>query len=442
MSFSFYGSAVSILGSKRPNHGNYHVELDDQVFPQVNGASTDIFNQTLFTAQGLSLGFHNISITNDDNGRFLDVDYVSFDTVVGQPSESLIVNTYKDNHPSFAYQPSTSWGPPPLVGYFMGSTGHATTDASAMATFTFQGNAIGLYGSVGPNNTEAYSVKVDNGPLTILTAQRTSFKPQQLLFWDGNLSSGIHTLMIQSQSVSGSLAIDYANVYTTKSLGGSFGATVAIKAESGPSPGLVAGLVMTTILAVFSTLAFIWLFLRQRRSRRVIEIPNEKPKRASSVFIQPYAIQQVEPSSGWNSNLSYARSFPPAPTSQVSMSSIPSDSVDPTEDGSIRQIYRGPSSSAGGHLDTSNSSNPRGVNNPFNPLGISPKRLIELKYEAEERGDLPPVPMSTSTINSPQPLAMRTMNRFQVANVTEYSTPSAASFVESDNLPPPEYSRG
>jgi len=77
MSFSFFGSSISIIGAKRPNHGNYHVQLDDQSFPQLSGSSsTDLMNQTLFNLQLGQAGSHKVTIFND-GADYLDIDYVS-----------------------------------------------------------------------------------------------------------------------------------------------------------------------------------------------------------------------------------------------------------------------------------------------------------------------------------------------------------------------------
>ena len=187
----------------------------------------------------------------------------------------LIVNTYQDTHPSFAYQPSSSWTSPPLLGTFLGSTGQyvifyylsegsshgrlsarpkiplqqqvsllrwgqtnwashrAHADANCCRVNSnfrshlrrnfsqyHPGNAIGLYGPVGPSNTQAYSVQVDDGPPSNFSAKKTFYRPQQLLFYAGNLSTGTHKISVQTKSSAGYLSIDYANVYSAPSLGG------------------------------------------------------------------------------------------------------------------------------------------------------------------------------------------------------------------------------
>jgi len=83
------------------------------------------------------------------------------------------------------------------------------------------GNAIGLYGPVGPNNAQEYTVQVDNEPALEFSAQKAFYRPQQLLFYAGNLSTGTHKVsIVQTKSNGDYLSIDYANVYTSPSLGG------------------------------------------------------------------------------------------------------------------------------------------------------------------------------------------------------------------------------
>ncbi|KAJ3512630.1 hypothetical protein NLJ89_g3410 [Agrocybe chaxingu] len=292
MSFRFYGTSVTIVGAKRFNHGNYQVQVDGQSFPTSSGlSSAALFNQTLFTTS-TTLGFHEATITNLDN-KFLDIDYVVYTTSVGEENEPLIVNMFKDSHPSFVYLPQTSWGLPDASGSFVGGCGHATRDPAANATFNFQhddclGNAIALYGPVGPTSSE-YAVSLDGGAPMPFNAVKQFYRPQQLLFYAANLSSTTHTIRIIPGSSRGSLAIDYATVYTASSLGGSFG-TPVIESSDQPSqngvvnatmksagwsrgfaPGVIAGLTITSIIALLSTAALAYLFLLYRRERQRTE---------------------------------------------------------------------------------------------------------------------------------------------------------------------------
>uniref|UniRef100_A0A8H7Y753 Uncharacterized protein n=1 Tax=Psilocybe cubensis TaxID=181762 RepID=A0A8H7Y753_PSICU len=208
MSFSFYGTSLAVIGAKRGNHGPYHATIDGIASETFSGVSNpDQFNQTLFSSES-PLGNHALAFLNDDN-TFIDVDYVVFQSSIGEDGENLIVNTFQDTHPAFNYAPSSSWGTPSNVGTFSGGSGQSARDA------------IALYGPVGPASS-GFSVKIDSGVPLSLNANKQFYRSQQILFFAANLGKGEHTLTLNLNSAtsSGEFAIDYANVYTTPSLGG------------------------------------------------------------------------------------------------------------------------------------------------------------------------------------------------------------------------------
>ncbi|EDR11964.1 uncharacterized protein LACBIDRAFT_313970 [Laccaria bicolor S238N-H82] len=307
MSFTFFGTSVGIYGAKRGNHGPYQVQVDNQQFPAGNGvASPDAFNQTLFSTS-LQKGVHTVTLTNGAN-TYLDVDYISWQTSVGNDDEALIVNTYKDSHPSFSYSPASSWGTPDFVSSFSGSTGQEMTVPQQVRALSLNlpslgfsvegphepcaGDAVGLYGPVGPNGVSVFSAQVDGGTPTNSTTNKQFYRPQQLLYYAGNLGRGGHTLKIQFGSSSGSgqaLAIDYAEVYTTPSLGGSFGTTQAISASSTFPTGAIAGLSITSTLAFLALAGLVFLFIRKRRNHpsTISEKPNPVHPRVEPFTFPP-----------------------------------------------------------------------------------------------------------------------------------------------------------
>ncbi|KAF9526515.1 hypothetical protein CPB83DRAFT_857656 [Crepidotus variabilis] len=309
VSFQFYGSSVSIFGAVRSNHGKYHVQLDNTTFPSVSGAATtERFNYTLFSSK-LDQGLHNVTLMNDENA-FLDVDYVVFDTTIGQSSEPLVINTFSSAHPSFVYSPSSAWGSPALPGTFLGGYGRGSSDPSGVANFTFSGSAVAIYGPVGPNNTRSFSAQIDGMPVNTFSAHDEFYHPQQMLFQAGNLQSGSHSLLIRpQQSGGGSLEIDFASVYSTPSLGGSYGsAAVAqppgaqvsqflVSGEASHSTrGLVAGVAFTTVVAAVALVAFVFLFLRHRRVvRRLSAVTPSKEEHNKDIdyvpsYVEPYTL--------------------------------------------------------------------------------------------------------------------------------------------------------
>jgi len=80
---------------------------------------------------------------------------------------------------------------------------------------------VTLYGPVGPNAATVYLVTIDNGTTSSYSANKQFYKSNQILYTTSGLGRGIHSLQVKLGGNSdGELAIDYANVYTTKSLGG------------------------------------------------------------------------------------------------------------------------------------------------------------------------------------------------------------------------------
>uniref|UniRef100_A0A8H7Y2I2 Transmembrane protein n=1 Tax=Psilocybe cubensis TaxID=181762 RepID=A0A8H7Y2I2_PSICU len=321
ISLDFYGSSVHIYGSKRSYHGPYKVQLDKNPYQTFNGLSyTELFQQSLFSAN-MTLGDHEIRISNQ-NITFTDVDYIEFQTSVGNVNETLIVNTFQDGHSSFRYAPPTSWRIPDKAGTFIGGTGHATTDPLASANFTFtflnsqpfshsisKGDAVALYGPVGPNSCTAYSVKVDNGNPTVFSANRQFYRPQQILFYAFNLGVGQHMLQIQlpGSSTSGEFAIDFATVYTTPSLGGSFASgDPGVNAPDPTSTGgpatnadkrdLFIGIAISAGVAALAIVACIILFLRRSRTT-LIPNPNDKEIQRNSAISPFTSLPSAQPTS-------------------------------------------------------------------------------------------------------------------------------------------------
>ena len=79
---------------------------------------------------------------------------------------------------------------------------------------------MALYGLVGPNRAP-YSVQLDNDAATKFSSNKQFYRPQMILFQGSNLGGGQHTVTLTSESRDNlflSLAIDYAQAYTTSSL--------------------------------------------------------------------------------------------------------------------------------------------------------------------------------------------------------------------------------
>ena len=85
------------------------------------------------------------------------------------------------------------------------------------------GDAIAIYGPSGPAGAASYSVQVGTDTPSHYSALKQFYRPRQLLYYGANLGPGSHNITLKLESTSDlsqMLAIDYAEIYTTESLGG------------------------------------------------------------------------------------------------------------------------------------------------------------------------------------------------------------------------------
>ncbi|TDL27778.1 hypothetical protein BD410DRAFT_713180 [Rickenella mellea] len=218
-SFSFYGSAIWLFGAKRSDHGIYNVTLDGMT-SSLNGTGNEVYQAVIFNATGLTLGNHSITLTNaqvNDTFPWVDLDYIIWQTEIGQADDSLIATNIEDTEPAFSYQPQAAWGTnPPNVSGFSNSTGHNTVTDGAFATFSFTGTAVEIFGTVGAANSN-YSVQLDDSEPITYNAMRLNFYPQVPLYFATGLTPGNHTLKVTNKPTSPGLglSIDYASITGT-----------------------------------------------------------------------------------------------------------------------------------------------------------------------------------------------------------------------------------
>ncbi|TDL27782.1 hypothetical protein BD410DRAFT_713444 [Rickenella mellea] len=218
-SFQFYGSAVWLFGAKRADHGIYNVTLDGAT-TSLNGTGNELYQTPIFTATGLTLGNHSVTLINaqvNDSFPWLDLDYIVWQTEIGQATDTLISAVIEDAEPAFVYQPQGAWNTnPPGVSSFSNGSGHGTITDGAYVTFTFAADAVELFGSVGTAMSN-YSVQLDNGAPVMYNANRLSNYEKVPLFFATDLSAGNHTLKIVNVPTSTGLglSIDYASISGT-----------------------------------------------------------------------------------------------------------------------------------------------------------------------------------------------------------------------------------
>ncbi|KAF5385944.1 hypothetical protein D9615_002669 [Tricholomella constricta] len=264
-SFTFNGTGVQIFGAKRGNHGSYVVQVDEKMYPAADGSAPDpgLYQQNLFTVEGLKQGRHEVRIINQGTTS-LDVDFITWTTGIGKPSDKLFVSTVLDTDPAFVY--SSAWDQNPKnVGSFLGGSGHATTRPGASFVYTFQrtgpGQGVSLYGPVGPDGAP-YTVALDDAPPQAFTSNKALYKSQVLLYHANNLPLGQHRLKVACQPTSSGqvFAVDYMTVYSTSP------PSQSVK-EAGLSAGSIVGITLSFV-GILGVLAALFLFLRRRRQRQ------------------------------------------------------------------------------------------------------------------------------------------------------------------------------
>ncbi|KAJ3502298.1 hypothetical protein NMY22_g18632 [Coprinellus aureogranulatus] len=228
--FVFSGTNVNIFGAKRPNYGFYQITVDQKQYDPRN-ARADApgnFQTELFASIPLSNVQHTVTLNNANPGLPVDVDFVTWTTPVGKADEDLIVNTFQESDPSFSYSPPEAWtSNSPNPATFSGGTGRTSAQAGATMKFSFEGDAVALYGPVGPKGA-AYEVAINIGNAlpNNYTTNKPFFRPNMLLYQATNLGSGSHEVTLRvlpgndSSGESNTFSVDYAQVFSAPSLGG------------------------------------------------------------------------------------------------------------------------------------------------------------------------------------------------------------------------------
>jgi len=260
-SFTFYGVEVWVFGAKRANHGAYQVTLDGHTYKDTGKASPDLFQTVLFHGAGLKNTKHTVVLTDADNTpnlNFLDVDSITYQTVVDSKVDTI---TQQDDADSFDY--SGVWsGSAQNSGSYSGGTGHTTSADGAYVEYSFNGSAVQIYGTAGPNNG-GYSVKMDNGTYVSYNATKSSSFFQTLIYEINGLKEGAHKVTVVNRPyVNGQqLNIDYAVVNHNSTSTSSDDSS-----ESSVSGAAIGGIVAGVVVLIAAIVAGVFFMRRRKRS--------------------------------------------------------------------------------------------------------------------------------------------------------------------------------
>ncbi|KAF5351699.1 hypothetical protein D9756_007741 [Leucocoprinus leucothites] len=262
VTFTFAGHSIQVYGRKTEKHGFYQVQIDDKVYPQIDGSgSPQGLRQLLFSEDGLGEGVHSVIMKNLDDTKLLAIDYVTWQSYIGKPDskDELTVKTVQDTNPDIKYQGSWRTNPSNL-GTFFGGTGHVSTEAGSSLQYSFTGGAIALFGPSGPRGA-SYSVQLDNEAPQNFSFYSPQDIPQSTLYFRGGLSTGKRTLKVtytgSASDENGNLAIDYMNVFTTN--------TIESLASNRLSPSAIAAITVGTFAFILLFLLSLYYCLRQEK---------------------------------------------------------------------------------------------------------------------------------------------------------------------------------
>ncbi|WWC94851.1 hypothetical protein V866_001702 [Kwoniella sp. B9012] len=301
MEYRFNGTGITIMGSKRHNHGVYGVKIDDESETFYSSFSADpVFQTELYSRNNLTIDKeHIIRVTNyptrtdpqpsSTADSWLDIDHL---VISHDISGQVYTTTLDDSTPVITYD--ASWSKDTVDAMNYNSTIHLTGQAGASMILPFNGTSIQVFSGINVDHDE-YSVSIDGGTERTFNGSHFERLTQVPHYTASGLSEGPHTLKITNTGKINSpiVGFDYAVVNSTVNPNGGTGGSVTSQqlrptftsADVGSEPsgskttnvgaiagGVVGGVVGLTIIAVLA-----WCVL-SRKPRRVSRKSNNRHK--------------------------------------------------------------------------------------------------------------------------------------------------------------------
>ncbi|KAF8315861.1 hypothetical protein DL93DRAFT_813506 [Clavulina sp. PMI_390] len=231
VNFTFFGTGVWVYGAKRPNYAYYNVTLNGNKTSTFTAQSDNsVFGQALYGASNLPYGLHTLSIANagsspstimsGSNDTSIDIDWLVWETEYDGPGGPVNAQvsqvTFDNNHPRFLY--TGSWSSQTNADGPSNGTDQYTTSSDASLQFTFDGDAIALYGSVGVDHGD-FVANVDGMQSKTLSGHWNESGYMQMLYYVENLGAGTHNLNVDNKPTSSSedgFNVDYVTTWTAR----------------------------------------------------------------------------------------------------------------------------------------------------------------------------------------------------------------------------------
>ncbi|TYJ57093.1 hypothetical protein B9479_002194 [Cryptococcus floricola] len=298
MFLAFNGTAITIYGAKRSNHGNYSTKLDGQATVYHTGYSaTPQFQVPIFQASSLSPdmehqlllqnwpSYTNASGTNNTEW-WLDVDYAVITT---STTGKVWTTSYDDQSPEMRYV-GLGWRSNPDMGDgYYNQSAHISPSGfySDWVSLTFNGSSFQVFGGLYVDHGQ-YSVALDGITSSdIYDFNGTYFDLQTgvSLFHASGLEEGRHTVKLTNLGggPKGSyFDIDYIVVNSTVEPTLPSNTTASSLPSSSPSSmssGAIAGAVVGGVVALGLVVALTWFLTRRNRNKNEPRSLYPKPGR-------------------------------------------------------------------------------------------------------------------------------------------------------------------
>jgi hypothetical protein len=197
---TFTGTGIAWMGVKDRWSGLANVYLDGKM-EVVDTYGTDAYQQSLFSARGLSSGPHTLSIeVTHERGNRTEGSWVWIDAFLienGSPiagGVTATVGRVEENNPALVYSGRWYSNPSPALS---GGNIALAMDAGSRVTVSFEGTGI-RWIAYRDEWSGIARVYVDGELKSTIDAYLSPSHAQSTLFTVGDLASGTHTLAIEA----------------------------------------------------------------------------------------------------------------------------------------------------------------------------------------------------------------------------------------------------
>ncbi|KAJ8095532.1 hypothetical protein PM082_023059 [Marasmius tenuissimus] len=203
-----------------------------------------------------------------------------------------------------SYDPSNAWNNSNNGQYDWMGTSHTPTTLESNITLHFQGQYVGVFGTIQDRDTVPNLYIIDDGlPQSYTRSSATPHPPfhNQILFSSDPLSEGNHTLVIQTRALG--YSIDYLEVFSSSRAASSLDSTgqdgPEKKTSPASQPGVIAGATAGGITLLIILVLGIFLHRKKMNRMRAVKPSPESEIRGFDSVSQIAHPQQHSRARGW-----------------------------------------------------------------------------------------------------------------------------------------------